>query len=321
MPASRMKLVAAFAAVYVIWGSTYLAIRFAIETIPPFLMAGTRFVVAGVLLYAWLRIRGVATPARMEWRSAAIVGVLLLFIGNGGVTWAEQFVASGVTALLIATVPLWIVLIDWTWYSRVKPNARVVAGLLIGFLGIFLLVGAGQNAGENHINLVGVLVLMVATISWAAGSLYSRKAVLPASRLMGTAMQMLVGGAVLLAAGVVTGETSRVQFGEMSMRSVLSLAYLVVFGSLVAFSAYVWLLQATSPSNVATYAYVNPVIAVLLGWAFAGEPLTMVMIVAAAIIIGGVVLIINSQTKRNLKEKKAPVTVSSRMKECMQETG
>lgn len=293
---SSIRIILAFLAIYLIWGSTYLAIRFAIETLPPFLMAGTRFILPGALLYGWLRWRGTPAPAPVHWRSAAIIGALLLFVGNGGVTWAEQLVPSGVTALLVSTVPLWFVLQDWLWHGGTRPTVGMITGLGLGFIGVVLLIGPGELLGGHTISLAGVGVLMVATISWSGGSLYSRTAPLPSSPLMSVAMEMLCGGVLLLALGLLTGELPRVDPAAFSIRSLLSLLYLMTFGSLIGFSAYVWLLRVVPASRVATYAYVNPVIAVLLGWALAGEELTGRMLVAAAIIIAGVVVIINRRS-------------------------
>ena len=293
----RLKLVLAFAAVYLIWGSTYLAIRLAIETLPPFLMAGVRFLIAGVLLYAWARWRGAPRPARTHWLAAATVGGLMLLGGNGGVVWAEQRVPSGLTAVLIATVPLWIALLEWV-QGGVRPGGRVAGGLMMGLAGIALLVGPGELAGAEGIDLVGAAVLLVASLSWAIGSLYSRRARLPSSPLLATAMEMLAGGLLLLLAALVTGQVSDLNPSQISLQSVLALVYLIVFGSLVAFTAYVWLLRVTLPSHAATYAYVNPVVAVFLGWAVGGEPLTARTLLAAAIIVGAVVIITASRPAR-----------------------
>jgi len=292
----RLKLVLAFAAVYLIWGSTYLGIRLAIETMPPFLMAGVRFVVAGTVLYAWARWRGAPHPVRTHWLAAAAVGGLMLFGGNGGVVWAEQRVPSGLTAVLIATVPLWIALLEWV-RGGARPNGRVAVGLMIGLAGIALLVGPGELAGGKGVDLVGAVVLLMGSLSWAIGSLYSRHANLPSSPLLATAMEMLAGGAFLLLAGLATGQASGLDPSRISLSSVLALCYLIVFGSLVAFTAYIWLLRVTLPAYAATYAYVNPVVAVFLGWALGGEPLTARTLLAAAIIIGAVVIITASKPR------------------------
>ncbi|HSK76560.1 MAG TPA: EamA family transporter [Thermoanaerobaculia bacterium] len=292
--ASMLKVALALAAVYVIWGSTYLAILFAIETIPPFLMAGARYLTAGTVLYLWARFRGAPRPSLVHWRSALIVGAFLLLVGNGGVVWAEQYVESGLAALLISTEPLWIVLLVWLRPGGKKPGLRVIAGLVLGFLGLMLLVRPGSGGGD--VNLLGAGVLVLASLSWAWGSLWGQRAKLPESPLLTTGMQMLAGGALLFLASLVTGEPGRFELAQVSMKSVLALGYLVVFGAIVAFTAYVWLMRVASPVLVSTYAYVNPVVAVLLGWAFASEPLTAGTLVAAAVILTGVALITTAQT-------------------------
>jgi drug/metabolite transporter (DMT)-like permease len=286
-----LRLAAAFAAVYLIWGSTYLAIRLAIDSLPPFTMAGCRFLVAGTLLYGGMRLRHAAPPRRIHWRSATLVAALMLLGGNGAVTWAEQRVASGLTALLVATVPLWMAILETVWRGGARPTRRVALGLGLGFVGIALLIGPVNLSGGERIDPVGAAVLLVAALSWASGSLYSRQAHLPAVPLLGTAMEMLVGGGLLLLAGGLTGEWQRLNLGDVSLRSLLALGYLVVFGSLLGFTAYLWLLRNTTPARASTYAYVNPVVAVFLGWAFAAEPLTWQTLLAATIIVTAVVLI------------------------------
>ena len=288
---STLALVSAFAAVYVVWGSTYLAIRWAVETLPAFLMAGARFLAAGGVMYAWLRLRGQPAPTRAQWRAAAIVGGLLLVAGNGLVVAAERTVPSGVAALVVASVPLWMVGIQWARPGGTRPATRVLVGLGVGVLGIVLLTGGPAAAGAAPVPTAGVLMLVVACASWAWGSLLSRDLPKPESAFLASAMQMLAGGVMLLALGAATGETSGLDLGAGSMRSWLSFVYLIVFGSLVGFSAYVWLLRNSTPALVGTYAYVNPAIAVLLGWLVADEPLTGRMIAATVVIIGSVVII------------------------------
>ena len=293
----RAEILLAFAAIYVIWGSTYLAIRFAIETLPPFLMAASRFLVAGPLLYAWARWRGAARPSPGHWRAAAAVGALLLLGGNGAVVWAEQRVPSGVTALLVAMVPLWMVLLDWVRPGGVRPTLAVFSGVALGLAGLVLLVGPEQILGGEHVDHAGALALAFGCLTWSIGSVYSRHAPLPASPQLATAMEMLAGGALLLVASLARGEWQQLDVQAISPRSLAALAYLVVFGSLVALTAYVWLLRQTTPARVSTYAYVNPVVAMLLGWALAGEPLSARTLVAAAVIVGGVVLITRSKVR------------------------
>lgn len=291
------QLVLAFAAVYLIWGSTYLAIRFAVETLPPFLMAGVRFLIAGGLLYGWARLRGAPPPMRAHWKAVAIVGAFLFLGGNGGVTWAAQRIPSGLNASLIATVPLWIVLLDWARPGGVRPSRQVIGGLVVGFLGVVLLVGPGNPASAGQIDLLGVAAVLLAALSWATGSLTSRGLSLPHLAAQSSAMQMLVGGVLLLGAGTLTGEWGRVHLEAVSIRSVLALAYLVVFGAIVAFSAYTWLLRESTPARAATYAYVNPMIAVFLGWALANETLTPQTLLASACIIGAVAVITTHRIK------------------------
>jgi drug/metabolite transporter (DMT)-like permease len=309
---TRSRVLLAFAAVYVIWGSTYLAIRFAIETLPPFLMAGTRFVVAGAVLYAWAVLRGAGRPTARHWRSAAIIGGLLLLGGNGAVVWSEQRVPSGLAALLVCTVPLWMVVVPALRRGGTRPPAQVLAGVALGLTGVALLVGPGRLAGSGGVDPLGALALVTGSLLWSTGSLYARRAPLPAAPLLGAAMEMLCGGALLLVAGLLTGEAARLDLAAVSPRSALALLYLTVFGSLVAFSAYVFLLRATTPARVSTYAFVNPVVAVLLGWAFAGEPVTGRTLIAAAVIVGGVVLITLRRERPALAAHERPPVVASR---------
>ena len=297
---SRTLLIAAFAAVYLIWGSTYLAIRFAIETMPPFTMAGVRFLIAGGALFVWLRFRGVAGPKPIHWRTAFIVGGLMLLGGNGGVVWAEQSVPSGLAALVVATVPLWMVLLVWL-SGRGRPSLAVVLGLLVGFGGVVWLIGPERVAGGERIEPIGALVLVLAALAWAIGSLYFREAPHPASQPLATAMSMLAGGVLLLVVGGVAGEFAGLDLADVSAKSWIAFWYLVVFGALVAFSAYLWLMGATTPTRAATYAYVNPVVAVLLGWLLAAEPLNPRIVIAATVIVGAVALIVTEQGSRPSK--------------------
>jgi drug/metabolite transporter (DMT)-like permease len=286
----RTQVIVSFALVYVIWGSTYLAIRFAVATMPPFLMAAVRFVIAGAILYVIMRLRGAQRPRIVHWRSALIIGGLLLLGGNGIVSWAEQEVPSGLAALLVAAVPLWMALFAWIRPGGQRPGALAIVGLVIGFAGVALLASQAESSGHGP-QLIGILALVVATMSWAIGSLYSRSAPMPNTTLLGTGMEMLGGGALLLILATATGEWGQVHLEAISLQSALALLFLIVFGSLVAFSAYVWLLHNVSSTAVSTYAYVNPIVAVFLGWAFANETVTWVTGVSAAIIIAAVALI------------------------------
>lgn len=295
----RSQLVAAFASVYLIWGSTYLAIRFAIETMPPHLMAAVRFLVAGALLYVWARWRGAPRPTRANWRAAAVVGGFLLLGGNGAVVWAETRVPSGLTALLVAMVPIWMLVLEMLpRLGGRKPRAAVVAGIVLGLVGLVVLVAPGRLAGR--VDPLGAGVLLLGCLSWAFGSLYSRGAELPKSGFLAAAMEMVAGGFLLLLFGLATGQAGSVAVSVISARSLFALAYLIVFGSLIGFTAYIWLLGATTSARVSTYAYVNPVVAVLLGWAFANEPMSLRTLIAAAVIIGAVVLIIRYGAKREI---------------------
>jgi drug/metabolite transporter (DMT)-like permease len=255
-------------------------------------MASARFLVAGSLLYAWSRlVNGAAAPSWENWRATAIVGALLLLGGNGLLVWSEQRIPSGVAALLVGTVPCFMVVIDWLRPGGSRPTGLVVAGLLLGVLGLAWLVGPDRLLGGGRADLVGAVVVVLGSFSWALGSVYSRHAATPASPFLSTAMQMLGGGAALLVLSVSLGEPWAFEASAVSLRSVLGLLYLIVLGSIVAFSAYIWLLRVSTPTRVSTYAYVNPVIAVLLGWALAGEALTARMLVAATVIVSGVALI------------------------------
>jgi drug/metabolite transporter (DMT)-like permease len=291
-PPSRFALAAAFAIIYVIWGSTYLAILFAIETLPPFLMAAVRFLIAGSLLYAWSRlVNRAAAPSRAQWRGTAVVGILLLLGGNGLLVWSEQRIPTGVAALLVGTVPCFMVLLDWLRPRGVRPGGRVVAGLLLGVLGLVWLVGPDALMGGGRADVFGAAAVVLGSFSWALGSIYSRHAKAPESPFLSTGMQMLAGGTALLLVSTALGEPWTLDPSAVSLRSILGLLYLIVLGSIVAFSAYIWLLRVSTPARVSTYAYVNPVVAVFLGWALAGEALTPRVVAAAAIIVSGVALI------------------------------
>jgi drug/metabolite transporter (DMT)-like permease len=288
--ASAFAIALALGTVYLVWGSTYLAIRVALESIPPFTMAAARFLTAGALLYTWARWRGAPRPQAIEWRSSLILGALLLLGGNGGVVWAEQKVDSGLAALLVSTEPLWIVLLVWLQMGH-RPRWRVAGGMVLGFAGVALLL---RPAGGAVSHLAGAIVLLLAAGSWATGSLYALRAPQPRSPLLATAMQMLAGGGLLLAAALLMGEPARFHPAQVTAVSLGALLYLVVFGALVGFSTYVWLLRAAPPVLASTYAYVNPVVAVFLGWAILHEPISHGTLAAAAVILAGVALIASS---------------------------
>jgi drug/metabolite transporter (DMT)-like permease len=290
---SRARVVAAFAAVYFLWGSTYLAMRVAIETIPALAMAASRFLIAGVILLAWTAWRErPARPSLRSWGWAALTGGLLFVGGNGGVVLAERTVPSGVVALLAATLAIWLVVLDWLRPGGQRPNLVVSAGLALGLVGVGVLVGPGELAGARGVDPFGAALVLGGSLTWAAGSLLSRSRARPGSASLAAAMQMLTGGAMLLAAAAATGDLARLaDGGAPSARSLGAVAYLVTAGSLVGFTAYIWLVNHVAPAKVATYAYVNPVVAVLLGWLLLDEPITARTLVASAVIVGAVALV------------------------------
>jgi drug/metabolite transporter (DMT)-like permease len=302
----RSRVVTAFAAVYLVWGSTYLAIRYAVETIPPFLMVGTRFLVAGTILYCVMRARGAPRPTRREWRDATIAGVLMLCAGNGAVAWAEQRLPSGLAALIVAVVPLWMVLLDWARPRGTRPSPLTLLGVLAGLAGLAVLLGRSDIDSVGQVDIAASTVLVFASLAWAAGSVHSRYGAQPASSTLATGMQMLGGGTVSLMTGIGTGELSSFSFAATSTASWIGWLYLVTFGSLVGFTAYVYLLKAVSPAKASTYAYVNPLVAVILGWLIAHEPITRSMVVGAAIILGAVAMISLSQTRRAAASERQP---------------
>jgi len=296
---SRAGIVLAFAAVYVIWGSTYLAIRYAVETIPPFFMAGCRFLAAGAVLYFWTRAGGAARPSRREWAGAALIGFLLLVSGNGGLCWSEQRVPSGLAALLLAAIPIWMVLLDSLRRDGTRLGARVIGGMVTGLVGIILLVGPAHLWGSSRVNPAGAGVLMLSAFSWSLGSVLSHKVSLPHSPFQAAAMEMLAGGAFLLVLGLLSGESRHLHLDAVAARSLFGLVYLVAAGSLLGFTAYFWLLRTVPTARVATYAFVNPAVAVILGWALGSEVVTVRELLASATIIAGVALIITHKPGRS----------------------
>ena len=299
-------MIAAFAAVYILWGSTYLAIKYAIETLPPFLMAGTRFTVAGAILMIWARFaKDYERPLAVHWKTSFIVGSLLLLVGNGGVVFAEHYISSSLAALLVATEPFWIVLLSWLWLKGTPPNLKTILGIAVGFFGVWLLIngqptGSAQSGGSMQ--LFGTIAVMAAALSWATGSIYGLRAPAPKSALLTAGMQMFSGGLVLFAVSLISGELLHLNIAQISLNSVLGLSYLTIFGSLIGFTAYSWLLKNSQPALVSTYAYVNPIVAVFLGWLIAGESFTGQMLVGAGVIVGSVVLITSHDKDNNSEE-------------------
>jgi drug/metabolite transporter (DMT)-like permease len=285
----RWKIMLAFLAVYLCWGMTYLAMRIAVRDIPPHLMSGARFLVAGLVLYLWTRGRGDPKPTATQWRSAVIVGAFLLLGGNATVAWAEQQVPSGLAAVLIAVVPIWMVAFEWA-RGGPRPGRRVIAGLILGLAGVALLVSRkGDSAAQ--VNLIGAAMLVLASASWAWGSVVSKSAPLPKSPFLATSMEMIGGGVLLLLTALAVGQFAHFRPTEVSAHAVLAWLFLVVFGSLVGFTAYIWLLGVTSIAKAGTYAYVNPIVAVFLGWAILDEPVTGRTLIAALVILVGVALV------------------------------
>jgi drug/metabolite transporter (DMT)-like permease len=291
---SGTLLLLAFSAVYVLWGSTFLAMRIGIESFPPLLLAGSRHLLVGVILFPILRWRTGIRPTAIHWKTAAITGCLLLFLSNGSVCWAEQTVPSGVAALLVATVCLWMVLLDWLRPGGRRPSFRVFIGVATGFAGLLFLVGPSHIGGAGRINPVGAGVLVLASFSWACGSLYSKHGALPSSPMLGMSMQSLCGGAALWIAGFFTGEVHRFHPADISSRSWAALCYLIVFGSSIGFTAYIYILKRSTATRVGTYAFANPVVALFVGWLFAGEALALRTLLAALIILSAVILVITA---------------------------
>ncbi len=274
----------ALATIYVVWGSTYLAIAVAVQTLPPFLMTSARFLLAGIILYAWARSRGVAAPTPKQWSAAATVGFALLLVGNGGIAWAEERVGSGVAALLVATTPLWFALLDRICFGN-RLSGRALLGVLAGLVGVGLLVGGAP------IDLVGAAAVLLGSLAWAAGSIGACHSWVPAQPSLAVGMQMLTGSLMLAVVGLSTGEVAQLRVEQISLASVLAFVYLAVVGSLIAYTAYAWLLRSPAPGLlVGTYAYVNPVVAVALGAIFLREAVSARTVVAAVTILVAVLL-------------------------------
>jgi drug/metabolite transporter (DMT)-like permease len=302
----KTRVWTALLALYIVWGSTYLAIRFAVDTIPPFIMAGMRFLVSGLILYVWRRLAGDPSPTPRQWRSTIVIGLLLLLGGNGLVSWAEQHVASGIAALMVASIPLWMVLIDALRPGGLKPDWTIILGLLIGFGGIALLAtSSSSSSAASGMTFYGVTAILVAALLWSLGSIYSRDADMPESSLLSTGMEMLGGSAGLLLVGTVAGEWSGWSPSQVSSASLLGLVYLITFGSLVGFVSYVWLLRNAPLSLVSTYAYVNPVVAIFVG-AWLGSEFISTRIILSALIIIGSVAVINLSKQARIHHEPEP---------------
>ncbi len=309
----KIQIVSAFAALYLIWGSTYLGILFAIQSIPPFLMAGARFLLAGLVMFAIARTQGPLRSTWAEWRTSLIVGACLLLGGNGGVTLSEKFIESGLASLIVATVPIYITLLGWLSGMTPRPAPIVWVGLAGGFLGVAILLGPALRFSGSGRPAIGMSILLLSSFIWSAGSLYSRTVKHAASPFLGAAQQMFCGGLLLMLVGSFVGEPRNFHPGNITALSLGAFAYLVLIGAIVGYTAYFWLLRHCDPAKVATYAYVNPIVAVLLGALFAHETVTLRTLLAAASIIGSVALII---TVQQLKTKTLPPITAAIQTEC-----
>lgn len=288
--ASILHIVIALLMVYIIWGSTYLAIKLSIVTIPPFLMGASRFFIAGSIMIVVALLRGEFRPSFLQWRNAVIVGLLLLVGGNGTISWAERFVPSGLTALLVSMTPIWMTLLDWLRPGGRRPSPMIVTGLLIGFFGVAVLIGPAFTT-PGTMQIIGMIVIPLAALSWAAGSLFARQAPMPKSPVYGTGIEMVAAGVALLIVATFTGEWQHFSVQTVSFSSLSAFLYLIFFGSIVGFTAYVWLLNHVPLALASTYAYVNPVVAVILGTVFAGESMSLNTVFAAILIVSSVVII------------------------------
>lgn len=294
---ARSALILAFAAIYVIWGSTYLGIRIAVETMPPFLMAAARFLIAGAVLFTVLKLRGAPWPTARQWRINAVIGTFLLLGGNGLVVWAEQTIPSGIAALIIGISPLFFVLIEWAWPGGLRPSWLTMLALLVGFAGVAWLAAPWESDATGGLHAPGVIAILCACFLWSFGSIYSRHAKHDADPFMASSLQMLGGGAALTLTALVHGDFTQLDFAAITPRGWGALAYLIAFGSLIGFSTYVWLMKHSTPARVSTYAYVNPVVAVFLGWLVLHEPISSRTIVASAIIVTAVAIITIQKSK------------------------
>jgi drug/metabolite transporter (DMT)-like permease len=290
---TRKALILGFATIYLVWGSTYAANRVAVETIPPFLMAGARFFLAGLMLFAFLLWRGTRWPTGRQWRANAVNGILLLTGGNGLLVWAMQVIPSGVAALLYGIAPLCVVLTEWAWPGGIRPSAIVIAALIFGFGGVVWLAAPWTaNAAESSLNPAGILAVLSACVCWGVGSIYSRHATHGASPLLSSALQMLIGGGAMLFIALTQGEFGRLDIARINPASWSAFGYLVTAGSLIAFPTFVWLVKHSPPARVATFAYVNPVVALFLGWLILSEPVTPRLLLASAVIVAAVATIV-----------------------------
>jgi drug/metabolite transporter (DMT)-like permease len=287
-------VVLSFALVYVLWGATFFAMRIGVESFPPLILAGVRHFSVGLVLYPLLRWRTRIRPTAEQWRTAAVTGVLLLSVGNGGVCWAEQTVPSGIAALLVATVTLWMVIVDWLRPGGHRPSARILFGIVMGFAGMMILIGPARLGLSGRVDPIGAGLLIAASLAWACGSLYSKHGTLPSSPMLGVAMQGLCGGAALWIMALFSGEVARFHPAAAPLRAWMAVGYLMVFGSCIGFTAYLYILKKSTAARVGTYAFVNPIVALIIGWVLGGEALSPKTLLAAAVILTAVVLVITA---------------------------
>lgn len=291
----KVKIALAFGAIYLIWGSTFLATRYAVRTIPPFFVSGMRFFVAGCVLFAFARLRNREVLTWRMWRAATAMGALFFLICHGGLSWAAQHVSSGVSALLMSSISMWTAVLEWARPSAAKPGRRIMISLMIGFVGIALLVVRPEVLAGSTFGTIGAGVVLVGAFSWAAGTVLTRRMPLPSSTVLSASMQMIGGGGLLLLVAVLSGQAAKLNVGAISTQSWIAMLFLTAIGSLVGFTCYIWLLGVASPTRVATYAYVNPIIALFLGWVIGGEQLSLRSLIASVIVVGSVATIITSR--------------------------
>jgi drug/metabolite transporter (DMT)-like permease len=308
---SKTAFLVAFAAIYIVWGSTYLGIRVAVETMPPFLMGAARFLIAGVVLMLLVRGRGAPKPTARQWRDNAIIGTFLLLGGNGLVSWAEQSLDSGFTALVIGIQPVFMVLTEWAWRGGQRPTSVTFAGLLLGFVGLAWLVSPWESAATTGIDFPAVAVVLLSCGFWCFGSIWSRHVKNPAPPFLASAMQMLCGSVALFIGAVAHGDLAALHVSAISRSSFLAFLYLALIGSLVGFSTFVWLMKHSTPARVSTYAYVNPIVAVFLGWLILDEQVTPRTILATILIVAAVVIITTQKSRKTGTQAKATPSLLS----------
>ncbi len=302
MKQQKLKILLAFAAIYIIWGSTYLAIRYAVETIPPLMMIGIRSITAGAILYFFSRFKSKEKIRRENILPLFTLGALFFLIGHGLLAWAQQYVPSGMAAVLVTPEPLWIMGIEWFYLKDTRVKLRGILGLFLGFGGVVYLIASTTISTTSENNFLGSALIVIGTLSWGVGAVYSRVANVPKSPVLSSGMELIFGGTLVLITSFMLGEQSQFHLSQVSLKSFFGILYLIIFGSVIAFSAYIWILGHTSVTRISTHTYVNPVIAVFLGWLFANEQITTTLLISTGIIIISVYLVLSDQY-RNRKNK------------------